>query len=420
MMMNKLNALVIDTCGIYSETAIRLARDCASVKYATFAGEELSGKIGTGFEGVERVDSPYPHLDDADFIFFPDTDCGEMVEWLKKHGYPVCGAGKVEWLECDRQKSREFQKKRGMPTQETLFVKGITALKEVCQNPKKFFESPVKEFFVKVDNGNRGISESFKHVDYKTSLPRIKFIDYKVGPDSEEIKFICEEKLEGLEPGFDGITFDGDILYPTMAGYEIGKKSHLVRVYKNDSELPWVYKEMHEGMKLEFVKNKTRMFYSNEMIVTKDKTAYLLDPTMRMASPGFTTQCELIENFTEVVHGLAIGKPVNPEIKYKYGMTSILFTLEAEKNYVNVNFPKEIRKWVKLIQGCKQGGDYFAIPPEPFVCSVVALGNTIKETVDLCKSHIEDVKFEGKNQDDSGLKKMMEVINEGRELDIDF
>jgi phosphoribosylamine-glycine ligase len=418
--MSKLNVLVIDSCGIYAEIAVRFMRDCASVKYCASAGEELSSKIGVGLDGIERVDSPWAYLDDVDFIFCPDTDSGDMVEFLRKHGYPVAGAGSVEKLETDRWYARNMQKKNGLPVQETVMAKGITALKDVCRNPEKYFENGTKEFFVKVDNGYRGLSESFKHVDFKTSEPRIDFIAYKTGPFKETVEFICEEKLEGVEPGFDGITFDGAILYPTMAGYEIGKKSHLVRVYKDEASLPWVYKQMHEGMRPEFEKRKTRFFYSDEMIICKDKAAYLLDPTMRFASPGFTTQCELIENFTEVCYGLAIGEPVNPIIKHKYGMTSILFTTEAEKNYVNINFPKELRQWVKLIQGCKVGNDYYSVPPEHFVCSVVALGDTIKETVDLCKSRIDEVKFEGKVQDDSGLKKMMDLINEGREVGIDF
>jgi hypothetical protein len=58
-------------------------RDCASVKYFNFANEELSSKIGRGLDGVERVDSPWEHLDGVDFIFCPDVNTGSLVEYLK-------------------------------------------------------------------------------------------------------------------------------------------------------------------------------------------------------------------------------------------------------------------------------------------------------------------------------------------------
>ena len=420
--MSKLNVLVIDAGGIYAETAVRFARDCASVKYCTYSDAELAGKIGLGLDGVERVDCPWGHVDDVDFIFCPDTNSGEMVEFLKKHGYACAGAGAAEKIEVDRWWARqEVQKKNGLPIQATVWAKGVTALRDVCEHPEKYFEGGVKEFFVKVDNGYRGFSESFKHIDFQSSNQRIKLIDHKTGPYSEKIEFICEEKLEGVEPGFDGIVYDGNILFPTMAGYEIGKKSHIERVYKTESELPEVYKRIHAGLRPEFEKRKTRFFYSDEMIVDKQGVPYLLDPTMRMASPGgIALQTELIDNFTEVCYGLACGEPVAPVMKFKYAIASPLITLEAEKGFVQIVFPKELRQWVKLTQACKVDGNYFSVPPEPIVASVVALGNTVKETIALCQERIKEVKGNGLEMDDHGLMKAEEIIESGRKAGIDF
>lgn len=425
MATNKLHALVIDAGGIYSETAVRFARDCASVKYCTYSDAELSGKIGLGLDGVESVDCPWGHVDDVDFVFCPDTNTGDIVEYLKKHDYAVAGAGSVERVEVDRWWARQnVQAKNGLPIQATVWAKGVTALRDVCQHPENypaFAERGVKEFFVKVDNGYRGFSESFKHIDFKTSEPRIDYIAYKTGPFKEQIEFICEEKLAGVEPGFDGITFDGEILYPTMAGYEISKKSHIVRAYHSEDNLPDVYKTIHAGLRPEFQRRKTRFFYSSEMIVDKQGMPYLLDPTMRMASPGgIALQTELIENFTEVCYGLAIGEPVAPVMKFKYAIASPMFTLEAEKSFVNIVFPPALRQWVKLTQACKVGKDYFSVPPEPIVASVVALGNTVKETIELVQERLKEVKGNGLETDDHGLMKAEEIIEEGRKLGIEF
>ena len=419
--MSKLNVLVIDFGGIYCETAVRFMRDCASVKYCTYSDAELAGKIGLGLDGVERVDSPFPHVDDVDFIFCPDTNSGDLVEYLKKHNYPVAGAGSVEKLETDRKWARWEVQSGRLPVQATVWVKGIEALKDVCQYPEKYFDGGIKQFFVKVDNGYRGFSESFKHLDYETSLPRIKYLDHKTGPFSEEIEFICEEFLEGVEPGFDGATFDGEIIYPCLAGYEIGKKSQIDRVYRSAEELPEVYRIIHEGFKPEFIKRKTRFFYSDEMIVDKSGTPFLIDPTMRMPSPGgVSLQTESMDNFTEFCYGLATGKLVNPIMKFKYACASPMSTLESEKGFVCINFPKDMRQWVKLTQACKVGKDYYSVPPEAIVATVVALGNTVQETIGLCKERLEEVKFEGKQADEHGLDKMLEVISEGKKFGINF
>ena len=419
--MKNVKVLVIDYGGIYGETAVRFMRDCDSVKYCTYSDAELAGKIGLGLDGVERVDSPFPHIDDVDFIFCPDTNSGDLVEWLKKHDYPVAGAGAVEKLEIDRKWARwEVQAKR-LPVQATVWVKGVEMLKDVCQYPDRYFDGGVKQFFVKVDNGYRGFSESFKHLDYETSLPRIKYLDFKTGPFADEIEFICEELLEGVEPGFDGATFDGEIVFPTLAGYEIGKKSQIDRVYRTADELPQVYKTIHDGFKPEFEKHKTRFFYSDEMIIDKNGTPFLIDPTMRMPSPGgVSLQTEVMENFTEFCHGLATGNLITPIMKFKYALASPLTTLEAEKGFVTINFPKEMRQWIKLTQACKVKKDYYAIPPEPIVATVVALGNTIQETIGLCKERLSEVEFEGKTCDDAGLDKIMDKISEGKKLGINF
>lgn len=419
--MSRLKALVIDAGGIYSEVAVRLMRDCASVKYCTFSDVELAGKIGLGLDGIEHVDSPWGHLDNVDFIFCPDTNSGEIVEYLKKHNYPCAGAGSIEQIEVDRWYGRNLQKTNGMAYQTTKVATGVTELKEACKDPAEFFGSPeIKQFYVKVDNGYRGISESFKHYDFKTSEPRIDYIAYKASAFKEKIKFICEECLEGSEPGFDGITFDGEILYPCAAGYEIGKAIHIDRVYQ-ESELPAAYKLINDGLVPEFKKKKTRMFFSAEFILGKDRIPYLLDPCMRLASPGGVAfQTELIENFTDVCYGLATGKKTNPIIKNKYALALPINCAEAEKGFVGIEFPKELRQWVKFTQGCKVGQDYYAVPPEPIVATVVALGGSVKEVFDLCKQRVEQVKGIGLKPAELNLDKIQKVINDGKLLGIPF
>ena len=414
--MNKLKALVIDNSGNNIETAVRFMRDCTSVKFATYAGSEMGGLIGRNLDGIERVDDPIAHIDDADFIFCPDVGSGEMVEFLKKHDYPVAGAGSVERLETDRKYARQYQAKSGLPLQHTVFVKGVTELRKFCQGNKNYF--------IKVDNEWRDVSESFLHTDYKNSEPRIDYISFKTGPYKEDVLFVCEDVLSGVEPGTDGITFDGELVFPTMAGYEVGKKSYLARVYKAPDDFPDAFWQIHDGLSDEFKKRKTRFFYSAEFIIKPNGKPYLLDPTMRMASPGgVSLQTELIDNFTDVCYDLATGKIPKPVFKYKYGIAVPLETPESLKTFVNVAFPDELRQWVKFFHVCKKGQDYYSIPttpPDPVVCCVVALGNTVEQTIKLVKERIDQVKGNGIKGDESGLSKVEELIAEGKEVGVDF
>ena len=86
-------------------------------------------------------------------------------------------------------------------------------------------------------------------------------------------------------------------------------------------------------------------------------------------------------------------------------------------------FPDELRQWVKFFHVCKKGQDYYSIPttpPDPVVCCVVALGNTVEQTIKLVKERIDQVKGNGIKGDESGLSKVEELIAEGKEVGVDF
>lgn len=416
MSLRNKKALVYDL-GLFTENAARFARDFAEVKYYSpweeaFA-EPFKLKIGEGIEGIERVETFWDHVDEADMIFLPDTTCAHITEFLKAHDYPAAGAGAAEKIELDRWYGRQMQKKNELPVQQTDRVKGISALVKFCKENKNFY--------IKVDNSFRGISESFKHQDFKSSEARIDYIAYKVGPYKEDVVFICEELLPGVEPGYDGITFDGELLYPTMAGYERKGVGYIGRVYRAKSDFPEALGEIHEGLSSEFEKLKTRFFYSVEVKIDKDRIPYLLDPTIRLAAPGVAAvQTELIENYSEVVYGLATGEKVLPIMKYKYAVAAAMNSDEAAKTFVNVSFPKDLRQWVKLRMAIRHKGDYYSVPPLDSLGTVIALGNTIKETVETVKERAKQVDALGLSMKLGQLDEMQEDIETGRKYEIGF
>jgi hypothetical protein len=243
----------------------------------------------------------------------------------------------------------------------------------------------------------------------------------KLGPYKEDFEFICEELLPGKEPGLDGITFDGELLYPCQAGYEEKGVGIIEITYNSAQELPAPLKMINDGFSEEFKKHKTRFFYSAEVKIDKDKVPYVIDMTIRHAFPGTSAiQTEIIENYTEVMYGLATGNKVNPVIKYKYAAGVTGDSSAAQKRWLNVSFPKELRKWIKFRMAVKKDKEYYACPGFPSVCTVIALGNSIEEVIGLVKERVKQVKATGLSFDVKGLDDIKDNINIGKSFGINF
>lgn len=416
MSMRNKKALVIDIGGLFPETAVRMLRDCAEVKYFAEWREAFVGitraKIGDGLDGIERVDNYEQYLDSADFIFIPDTMCGPLTEYLKKHNYPVAGAGAGEKIELDRWYGRQAQHKNGLPVQETYRIQGVTEL-------KKFLEKN-KNFYIKIDC-YRETLESFKHTDYKSSEDQIYDLALKLGPYKEEQLFVCEELLPGEEPGLDGITWGGELLYPTQCGYEAKGVGIIERTYNTPDELPQTLREINAGFAPEFRKFDTNFFFSIEFKMDKDRVPYPIDPTIRLAAPGTSAiQLEAIDNYTHVVYGLATGKKISPIIKEKYWAAVAGDSPVADKRWLNVSVPEKIRRWVKFRMAVKHSGEYYACPGFPSICTVLGSGNTIDAAISQVKERCEEVKASSLAFDVSGLDKLKESINNGKKIGINF
>jgi len=287
------------------------------------------------------------------------------------------------------------------------------ALREFCKEHK--------DYYIKVDNTFRGVSESFKHVDRKSSESRIDYIAYKAGPYKEDVVFVCEELLPGVEPGIDGATWEGELLYPTTAGYESKGSGIISRVYRSESDLPEAIRFINDGLAPEFKRAKTRFFYSAEFKIAKDRTPYLIDPAIRLAAPGVAAiQTELIENYSEVVYGMAAGILVDPVIKHRYAAALSMESSEAARTFVNISFPADLRQWVKLRMAVKHGRDYYSVPPFDSLGVVVALGESVKEVIDLVKERIKQVEAISINSDLAGLDRLNEDIQQGKVYGISF
>lgn len=416
MKMNLSNktCLVYDF-GLFTEQAARLAKDLGTVWYYVpwedaFPKIEKS-LIGQDFDGLIRISSFWKYVDKADIIFIPDTHTGELVEFLKSKGYNVAGPGKAEILELNRVIGRKVQKKLGLPTQDTIVVKGLDNLKETLKKLEG-------DWFVKL-NTFRGTIETFRHTDYESSELLLDHIAYETGPEKDILEFIVEKEIEGIEPGTDNIFFD-EVLSPTMYGFELKGTGYIGKIV-NTHEVPSSLKQIDDKLGEILKRLNYRFFYSTEVIVTKDKGGYLIDPCFRLAAPVVSAlQTEIIENYSEVVYGLATGEKVLPQYKAKYGGGVALESEWAQNHWLKINFPSEMRQWIKFRMAAKFGNNYYAVPGFTSLCSIIAIGDTPQEVVEQVKDRVEQVKGYLVEKNTSGLDKILELIQEAKEYGIDF
>jgi len=464
----KSKTVLVYDFGLFTELAVALLRTFGKVLYyvpwQSDFPSSINQKIGMDFDGLIRIQDFWHNVDKADIIVSFDTYCGDLISYLRKKGYRVWGAGEAEVMELERWNMRVQQKKIGLPTQATLrlksledlvtYFKGIknevkemvgrtdTGMEDsIYMRLRKKYDGFSEEYYVGGDriklaeeliNGAkdkfvkanmRGDIESFYVPDYDNALSKLNHLAEQFGhrADSKEIEFIIEDRKEGVEPGFDGIQINGEYLSPTMYGYERKGQGYIGRICDYE-ELPEPIKLLNGGLsKILKQYAPTMSFFSNEFMVGKDKKPYLIDPTVRNPAPvGSAIYCELIENLGEIIWYGSQGIRLKPVMRYKY-VAGVCFDSEwADSHELEVEFPSDMRKWVKFRKAYRKGNKYYAIPGFTSICSVIALGNSIDEVINIVKQRADKIKAYELQIDTGGLEKVKQEIEMGKKFGISF
>jgi hypothetical protein len=141
--------------------------------------------------------------------------------------------------------------------------------------------------------------------------------------------------------------------------------------------------------KLSYHMDGYRQFWSTEL--RNDK---LIDITARHASPAGETFCQAFDNLPEILWSGAEGILVHAQSSAKFVAQIILCSEWAENHPFAVQFPDEIRPFVKIYNHCRINGVDHCIPDETRakeVGSVVGLGNIPKEACDKAKAMAKQV-----------------------------
>ena len=413
----KTKTVLIYDYGVHTEFAIRLAKDYKKVYYychweASLPKSNLA-LIGTGMDNVERVMSFLDYVDKVDLICCFDTYTSDIVGYLRKSGYRVWGAGKSEVLETDRWKSRQIQKAVGLPHQNTKHIIGIENLIDYLKgNENKF---------VKI-NKFRGDIETFHHDKYdETEAQYLGKIIHDFGAKGKTMEFIVEDAVGEVEPGLDGWVIDGEYPEVVMYGYENKDSSYLGRT-SFFNNVPESVRTSCEKLAPVFKKLGGRTFFSTEIRVDKQGIGYLIDPTVRVPLPPSGVHLEMWKNLSEIIWYGAGGEVITPKAAGIYGAEIILTSSWAEDNWLYIDFPEEIRQWVKLRMAFQtEEGKHYAVPGNTFIGTVVGIGNTPQEAIDKVKERVVKVKARDLDFDIGGLDHILnDMVSKGRRLGIKF
>ena len=391
------------------ELVLKLAEKFGRVYYYTnwpdAFPKSAKAQVGRGLEqyGVYKVDYFWDYVPQADLICFFDTYSRDMVEYLRDKGKRVFGAGLSETLETDREYGREIQRTSGLPTQDTKIVKGLEGL-----------EAALKEsgdYYVKL-NTFRGDIETFYAKDYNSAKIYLDRLAVELGARQDEIEFILEKKIQGIEPGVDTFVVDGKYPNYSMWGYERKGAGYIGKVEATDN-LPEPVKIINDKLSPFFSQMSARTLWSTELIVDKNRKGYLIDPTVRAPMPvGSALHTEIWSNLAEFIWSAAGGQLIDLIPAYKYGCGVCFDSDWAGHNWLNVDVDEKLRNRIKFRAMLKMGDKYFIPPIEGMtsVCSVIGLGNSVDEAVKDMEKAVEGVNAFELNKETGGISDVIETI----------
>lgn len=409
--------LVIVDNGLFVSFAETLAKSfgrvCHWCPYVSAFPTRHLAQIGVGLEGVEKVKDFWDFIQEQEhdkentIICILDVHFSDIQTYLKKHGWFVFGCGDAENIELFRWDSKLLAKKLGMDVGPAVIVKGLDALREHLKKNENVWVK-VSEF--------RGIGETFQSKNYKSIKARLDEMQHDMGPMGQDQEFIVEQPIKTAgEVGYDGLNVDGEFPNRAVMGYE--KKDELYAgIWMDYEQLPDAVKEVNEKWKPALKAYGCRGFLSTEIrIGEKDKKAYPVDMTMRLPSPPGAAYQLWISNIAEVIYEAAHGRICELKFSHKYAFVILLYSEFAAKDWLNVQYPKEISDYVRLYNKTIIKGDIFIVPTSAKLVQigeVLGFADSLKEAAAMAYKNAEQVVGDGINVKRDSIPALFKTIKE--------
>jgi len=377
--------LVVDR-GAFLPFGQALVPDASVLWFSEFrdvASYAKNAMVGRDVPGMERVDSMWSYIDDVDCVAFPDCGDGDMQSYLREHGYAVWGSGKAEMLELDRYQFRKLLETLDMPVIPYRHVVGLDALRSILRDENDLY---VKSSFT------RGDLETFGHKTWHLSKSWFTDLKNRLGPHGDEIELIVEEKVPGIEIGFDGWSVDGMFPKRSLWGVELKDQAFVGRV-QDVSDMPRCLSEVNEQISESLAALGMRGNFSTEVRVAENGTAYFIDPCCRAGSPPMACLSVLVSNWPEIVLGGSHGELIEGEFEAEYAAEIEIKSEWSTHNWGAIEFPDELAPLVRLRRAAMVDGKWWVVPHAwmNIVGSAVGLGDSPEEAIDAAIDVAEQI-----------------------------
>lgn len=378
--------------GVYTELAAKLAETFGKVYYTSpWVADYPSSYhvfLGEGFSDFERVNDIWDIVDDVDLFVFPESHQGPLQNYLQAQGKRVWGSRNGDELELYREDAREYIESLGIPQPPYEVVKGMSAL-------RKYIKSRDKEkLWVKISR-TRGDTETFSVEGYNLAKNHLDELEAEFGPMAEYRSFVVEENLpDTFDLAIDTYCIDGKYPSKSLLGHE-QKDQGYIGVVKDWNEFPPNIADGYQKMSDALSQYQYRNFFAMEFRVGKSEM-YLSDPCMRVGSPIFELELNMMENLAEILWEGAEGKLVDPVYKGKYGYEVLVQSQWVDEHPLLLEFPEKYRDQIKLRYAAQFPDGLWILPQKagPIFGAVVAYGDSI----DDCVAEVEEISNQIKGQ----------------------
>jgi hypothetical protein len=403
--------------------AERLARDCKKVYLCCprSTGFPMADRdlIGTGIPGVTKILETefFERVPEYTYTIFPFIGHAGIQLDIVRQGGLVLGTRKGDEIEKDRKLFKQILLNQGLHIvpfngeEKIMETIGFDATRSLMQGTKnkwiKFSEY-------------RGVAETYQHLTYEESEDFLFEMAHNFGSHRHNFSALWEDHVKGVEVGDDSLFSNGKYLSKCLWGIEKKDESYSCRVISHD-KLPYVIKQIHDGMTPIMAGYGVHSPISAEYRVAKRGLAYFIDPTQRFGSPPGEIICEIWDDLPELFRAISAGEDIVPKEVKKYGASVFLYSGRLIKEVTPVTIPEKFQQWVKLQNFCidkdgtrkcwtQDAGDVLG--------SAVGLGDSLAEAQCNAMEAAESVKAEGIYFNSNTFDEADESIAEAKRLGV--
>lgn len=384
---DEVTACVFDY-GYFPSLAQKLSASFRKVFYYAPIEAEYSNikfhVIGEGIPNVTRLLEPFDPatFNRTDLFIFPDIGYAKLQAFLVEQDKAVWGSKAATYLELYRSAFLSVLKDLGLSVPKHKIVYGLSALMTALKG--------VKNKWIKLDI-YRDNMETWHHIDYEHSIPMLSYLSTELGGAAETCVFVIQDEIpDAQENGYDGYCIDGQFPSRSFQGYEKKNELYLGAWMKND-DLPENIRMVNEAFAPKLKEIKYRNFFATEI-----RNEFFIDPTPRMAGQSQEQLLENCTNLADIVWHGANGELIEPDFAHRFGATATIHYEEVPgEGWRSIVIPKKEQKWFKMGK-YMQDGEIYHFPPNKSdeIGVVIGVGDTIEDTINDLKAHLDAVENE--------------------------